>query len=139
MNEDFVTFELSIKLKEKGFNDKCFYHWNNGELLCNTCNSESRVTTTDLLMSCNYLVAQFNVEHDNVVCDAPTIAQVLKWLRKEKNIHIEIRIFTIGYGFDIYTINPTNKVAWSRTIEYKTYEEAAISGIKHVLSNIIRL
>ena len=67
----------------------------------------------------------------------PTISQVLKWLREEKNIHIEIRIFNIGYGFDIYNINPKNKLAWSGTIEYKTYEEAAIAGIEYILNNLI--
>lgn len=75
--------------------------------------------------------------HDCKAWYIPTIAQVLKWLRKEKNIHIEIRIFNTYYGFDIYNINPKNKLAWSGTIEYVEYEGAAIAGINYVLDNLI--
>lgn len=118
MNEEFVTFELAKKLKEKGFDWK---------------------TRCGYLPPIKFIHESFT-DKDWIKLNgysAPTIAQVLKWLRKEKNIHIEIRIFNICYGFDIYNINPKNKVAWSGTIEYKTYEEAAIVGIEYVLDVLI--
>jgi len=69
--EDFITFEIAKKLKEKGFT-----------------------------LSKNEIIAKFNsdgVWHSQLYCNyyetmdneeviSPTISQVLKWLRVEKNI-----------------------------------------------------
>ena len=29
MNENFISFELAVKLKEKGFREKCLYRYKN--------------------------------------------------------------------------------------------------------------
>ena len=94
MNEDFVTVEISKKVKEKGF---------------------------------------------PLVDYIPTISQVLKWLRKEKKIHI-------GFGY-----SPRKK--WRHVVMYlddRFYnkptltvdgfleiEQAALAGIEYVLDNLI--
>lgn len=72
---------------------------------------------------------------ENIPC--PTIDEVLKWLRKEKGLHIEIRLFCVGYGFDIIRITDRKKLAWSGTDERVNYESAALAGIEYVLDNLI--
>lgn len=71
MNEDFVTYELAVKLKEKGFDEPCYgyYHRDGGDNSFEVCGNGD----CDFLNSKN----QYRVA-------APTISQVLKWLREEK-------------------------------------------------------
>ena len=83
-------------------------------------------------------------DFDENDCVCPTISQVLKWLRKEKGIYINLISF--------HTFANKNEVAFAwcirlkidgewRNIEenssYSTYEECAISAIKDVLDNLI--
>lgn len=87
MNEDFVTYELAVKLKEKGFDEPCYgyYHCNGGNDSFELCGDR------DFLNSKN----QYRVA-------APTIPQVLKWLREEKKIVISIFPHPCGWQADIY-------------------------------------
>lgn len=73
--------------------------------------------------------------------DAPTISQVLKWLRKEKKIFICIDLLESGYCYDIQknvVINNTEfdfDVVMLMTGCYETYELAALAGIEYVIDN----
>lgn len=127
MNEDFVTYELADKLKEKGFNEPCYgyYHRDGGDDSFEVCGNG----TCDFLNSKNiHRIA------------APTISQVLKWLRKEKKIFLEIVIVCNGvdaeYMCDIYKINPAIECLDS-TGYFKTYELTALAGIEYVLDKLI--
>lgn len=118
--EEYITFEITQKLKEKGFEiqEEIKYFYYNEELV--KVNSYWNI---------------YPYKH------APTISQVLKWLRDEKNIHIEIYTNASGYN---YIISDTPKLGgsdkyWS---DYEGpndsgcwdfYEEAAIAGIEYVL------
>lgn len=123
--EDFVTFEIAKKLKEKGFPQKCFGKYemqgacyiDDGRFYIDGCITEVEKAYT-----------------------APTIPQVLKWLR-EYNIHIAIDI--TNYGF----ISSTISFKWDKSyceteIEhydhkgYSTYEEAVLAEIEYVLDNL---
>ena len=75
MNEDFVPFELAKKLNEKGFNEPCYgyYHRDGGDNSFEVCGNGD----------CDFL----NSKNKHRVA-APTISQVLKWLREEKLILI---------------------------------------------------
>lgn len=70
-----------------------------------------------------------------------TIYDIMKWLRDEKNIHIEI--YTCASGYD-YIISNTPKLGgsdrhWSESEGpndggcWDFYEQAVIAGIEHVL------
>lgn len=122
MNEDFVPYELAVKLKEKGYPQRCCGKY-------------------DMIGACYFNDGRFYEDGCIALVEdcftAPRIDQVLKWLREEKNIHIEIRLFTCGYGFDIYKIYPKERIVWSGTLEYKTFEQAAIKGIEYTLYNLI--
>lgn len=130
MNEDFITYELAVKLKEKGFNEPCYgyYHRDGGDDSFEVCGNGD----FDFLNSKNkHRIA------------APTISQVLKWLREEKKIHIIVEISDSGWYYTLYP-----NVRWENgklksdkyimSFKHKaSYEPAALAGIEYVLDNLI--
>lgn len=134
---DFVPFEISKKLKEKMFNEQCLaYYTKDSNFYYNKGYAQD-----DTFKSFN--------SHPNHKCgkriDAPTIPQVLKWLRDVKNIHIEIYTNASGYNYiisDIPKLGGTDR-HWS-TYEgpneggcWDSYEEVILSAIEYVIDNLI--
>lgn len=120
---DFVLFEMAKKLKEKGFSEEVIKYYGKHENM----------------FDCN---PPLDMNDYGYRYSAPTISQVLKWLRKKKNIHITIDV--TNYGF----ISSTISFKWDKSyceteIEhydhkgYSTYEEAALAEIDYVLDNLI--
>lgn len=139
--EDFVSFELAQRLKEKGFADKCLTYYDvkdNVGILFNTQYTDniSPCQYTDLLQSHNNGTATKQQDDSEYCIDCPTISQVLKWLREEKE-------------FMVFPVYSTNTSRWYCSIvnadsldTYKlslsdSYEEAALAGIEYVLDNLI--
>lgn len=130
--EDFVSFELAKKLKEKGFpqskdgivamyNENGVFH-----ALCATIGEE-------------YWYGDFD-KYD-FVC--PTISQVLKWLREEKKLFVLPNIDDLGWcysiHYDLYWDGSGSLVRSSYHAKsyFETYEEAALAGVEYVLDNLI--
>ena len=122
--EDFVSFEIAKKLKEKGY---------------------PQHIAEDAYIIDNYGEEKYNIGDrlpiqyvPDYMADvaAPTISQVLKWLREEKE-------------FMVFPVYSTNTSRWYCSIvnadsldTYKlslsdSYEEAALAGIEYVLDNLI--
>lgn len=134
--EDFVTSQITKKLKEKGY-PLLKVRKQNG----------------------NPIIYDLPKEHpDWQNCDAyyiPTIAQVLKWMREEKSIYVTpcviddcdtdadgriINRFTF-WSFDIQIIE-TGDIIYSgynriNDKRFDLYEEAALAGIEYALDNLI--
>ena len=136
--EDFVTFEIAKKLKEKGFKEKCLCHYIGEDIVYNI---ESPIANNQMWFSHN---SYDNIWHrDNI--DAPTISQVLKWLRKEKDIHIEIFLYNGTYSYIAKSITKISEDDYfhqclnedTTNMEYENYEEAELAGIEYVLNNLI--
>lgn len=138
MKEDFVSYEIAIKLKEKGFDEPCnmYYHIHNDIADC--------VGSLEYTRDCSY---DFINSKNKYRCSAPTISQVLKWLR-ERETRIDIVVYPIDrstafIGGEIYTISIY--IDRERDIEinrngkdkYRTYEQAALAGIEYVLDNLV--
>ena len=145
---EFVSFEIAKKLKEKGFDEECLaYYTSEYTLYLNTvvlCDDKyldmAEIDYEECLRS-------YNTQKDRwlrTLVDAPTISQVLKWLRVEKQIYI------IPESFPCMATN--NKICWSYKFKwnsdgvymdstypddssYTTYEQAALAGIKYILDN----
>lgn len=84
--EDFVSFEIAKKLKEKGFKESCF-GWYYPSEVCGFDYKTIIVFNNSAYRGSNY--KDMLVSHkDEKYVDAPTISQVLKWLREEKLILI---------------------------------------------------
>ena len=139
--EDLVTFEIAKKLKEKGFREECYAYWSGSDnyhtihynFIQNPAPSR-KLTTKDF-----YKCENWYCERNNY--DAPTISQVLKWLREEK-IYI-VPTFCVdqndnGY-WDFRLISTMDGMLIYDEIKnrYNSYEQAALAGIEYVLNKLI--
>lgn len=122
--EDFVTYEQAIALKELGFKEECFYHYdynNQDDVVPNTDISHLAISANDFKISYNEL-GFFN----EICYDAPTLSQVQKWLRN-KGYSVEVTSFYQTW------ISSITKLDDFETIElngnFSSYEEALSEGI----------
>lgn len=156
----FISKDLALKLKEKGFDKPCFGYYyietptgmNEGEIVHNKCNTRGAIYK-DCLYSSNYDY-YFDAHLVNKV-DAPTTEQVLEWLR-EKDVYIWIEPYntfiienrlafqwniTLGKSFKskdqfdkdtLYTHIHLDIEHWK-----ENYNDACIAGIEYVINNLI--
>lgn len=122
---DFVTFEIAKKLKEKGYpQNMC----DDGYIIENDNYGYFDIGDRESIwMIPNYL--------SYIV--APTIAQVLKWIREKHKLHICIDL-DINKNWFYFIEGITNNTNITDTSDYSSYEEAAISGICYVLDILIK-
>ena len=135
--EDFVPFELAVKLKEKGFREDCIaYYHTDGELLYNRDQYRGGYYRS-LLMSYNSL------PKNPIGCeqiDAPTITKVLVWLRKKKNIYITIFIDDDSDTPVTYEIYKDIECVCTHQGEYFTlndWNKCELRAIEYTLDNLI--
>lgn len=119
--EDFVTYEIAKKLKEKGY--------------------PMEEIPTGGIDNRNFpILYDLPKEHPNWQdCKAwwvPTISQVLKWLREEKKIYVLIEVEYEDW-FEYKIVQTIKGIRRSSTRVYETYEQAALAGIEYVLDNLI--
>lgn len=140
---EFLSFDLAKKLKEKGFVcDLPFAMYNElGQFALLTTSAPIRKAESGYTYRDYYDYEDFD-ENDFI---APTIAQVLKWLREEKNIHISPVLWGMGWYVDIQSFTKETDedyVSYDvdnkfQSIDYETYEEAVIAGVNYCLENLI--
>lgn len=144
---EIVSFEIAKKLKEKGFDYPCIYAY------CekggwNMYTQKHEPITYQLRTDGNpfgsfYIGKNWNIKYERnknkIKCSAPTISQVLKWLREEKKMFVQISLFQYCYD---YCILDTTMVYYDN--EHKvlhqwptgySYNEAALAGIEYILDN----
>lgn len=140
MIEDFVPFAIAKKLKEKGFSCEIpFAMYNEIACFCLLTTAAPMMVCASGFKCLEYYDYEDFDEHDYI---APTIYQVLKWLREEKGLHIEIRFDTRGFGacIDKYDIHTLEYISFNPLLSFgfhKSYEEAVIEGIKYALDKLI--
>ncbi len=132
---NFLDKQLALKLKEKGFNKSCFgyYHLEtptefvDGELALNNYSCRGGTYKETL---------ESDIDFQPNVIGAPTIEQVLKWLREEKDIMV----------FPVYSKNTSRwycEIVNADSLESEkllfpdSYEDACIAGIEYVINNLI--
>ena len=152
---EIVSFEIAQKLKEKGFEiptkDIIAMYNELGEFHTLTTSADYVKCTNGSKHRCYYNYDDFD-EYDYV---APTISQVLKWLRKEKKIYVEPCILAdADTDADGKVINEYTYWSFSVThietgdmiyFEYEriddkrfdSYELAALAGVEYVIDNLI--
>lgn len=116
---DFVTQQIAQKLKDKGFKEKVYGYYHKEKEYLFRVHPER------------------DMNYSDNKCSAPTISQVLKWLRG-KDIMVEIPPVLCDDGkwwfsFRVQTIKFYDR----STKDFTSYEEAAIAAIEHVLENLI--
>ena len=128
--EDFISFEIAKKLKEKGFREECFARYYCSDKAYFERNSYHPDTES------NFYCYNNDEDLGRFYIDAPTISQVLKWLRKEKKMHIIIAAsFDEDYWWEVRDFN--REISEYTDNEFDSYEKAAIAGIEYVLDNLI--
>lgn len=144
---DFVPFELAKKLNEKVFTCELPFAMYNetGQFCLLTTSAPYHVCDSGYKYREYYAYEDFD-EFDYI---APTISQVLKWLRNEKNISIEIYSTASGWAVGICNAGNVLKDDYSggsflaeidgdnNSGRFDTYEQAALSGIEYVIDNLI--
>lgn len=126
MIEELVTLETAKMLKEKGFNWKCEHLIDRNKV----------ITKYDIPQS---MVVCMEIDGELVEFLCPALYVAQKWLRQEKNLHIEISYMYGNYWiYDILTIPEHDLVGLSDRpiIHYGTYEEALEAGIFEALKLI---
>lgn len=125
--EDFVPFEIAKKLKEKWFPQ---HITKDAYIIDNYGENEYQIgDRLPIPLIPDYM--------DDIA--APTISQVLKWLREEKKIYIMVdRSFSVK-GWHYYIIdNDDFENPIQQEVEHnRCYEQAAIDAIEYVLDNLI--
>lgn len=133
---DFVSFKIAQKLKEKGFDlgkTEIYGKFDNDGLF-------------HPQLYFNYIET---MDCDEII--APTISQVLKWLREEKKISIELSIHcSLKWMCNIYGFsNPNSMKVFAQydcdkerddiniSMLFPSYELAALAGIEYTLDNLI--
>ena len=133
MTDVFVTFDLAKKLKEKGFKEECLCHYISNDIVYNI---ESPIDNYQMWFCHN---KYDNIWHrDNI--DAPTISQVLKWLRDEKDIFVVVLIDDDSDFPVTYNIFNGADCVYHHHGNYYTLSEwskCELAGIEYVLDNLI--
>ena len=123
--EDFVNFKLAQKLKEKGFGLE-----------------ETEIygifDSDGLFHSQLYFNYIETMDYDETI--APTISQVLKWLRKEKKIYVGVTYSPKIEGSQDFFYATIQYIGdYKKTIypndSYDNWEEAALNGIEYAIDN----
>ena len=123
ITEDYVSFDTSKLLKEKGFSSAetlMFY------------NSEGKCFTNQFY---------YNFDKNDII-DCPTLQMAMKWLREVHKLYIIVRPYVTEEGilslFEIKDIRNKDRI---RNVQTKTgfnsFEEACESAIRYCLENLI--
>ena len=124
--EDFVTYDLALKLKDKGFNWICSHYY--------------RTKCKDLFM----VFPSEDWSNTEERINAPTISQVLKWLREEKLILIGLSPMQeydcneiIEWCCTIFRADKQGGLSWQEEFYYQSYEQSALAGIEYALNYLL--
>lgn len=138
MKEDYVTREIAVKLKEKGFKEGCFGYYmpfGDAELIFNQTPYRG-AASEDCMYSYNSLPSEC-VGSDFI--DAPTISQALKWLRVMWKVVVTPEYLFTEYDDWFFNIRIIGRYGEYESDEmYSSYEKAAIAGIEYVIDKLIK-
>lgn len=111
IQNQFCSYEIALKLKKLGFDEKCFGMYG----------SEFEFVVDES----SWRYAQISKD----VLQAPTYQQVIDWFRKNFNLSISIQYFLNDYY--CYTINDMKNTKESNKLftEFESYEEAREQAI----------
>ena len=110
MVEQFVTYEIALKLKELGFDEQCICRYNAYEVLKHTI-SGTNPDMDDYVSSNKY--------DDRLL--APLYQQVIDWFRDVYKIHISIIPFNDEEGEQILYEFVIHEFDWNDISDYTYY------------------
>ena len=127
-NNDYVDLDIAKKLKELGFNVPCDRGW--------TECSEYKEPAFDIwnTPNVNETYELYGIMMTQTIC--PSLYEVQKWLRDNKNISVEPKsINNVYWESNLYDIGSSSKYLGCTNME-SSYQEALNEGIKKALDYI---
>lgn len=125
--EDYVSPENAQLLKEKGFNELCLARYIYGIFV--PCDSQMR------------MFYHRNESMSEKECTCPTIQMVLKWLRKNHKIHIDIDYIDFLEHGEVWSATIVDMTTFKETkVEntWNSYEQMANEAIEFCLKNLVK-
>lgn len=131
MNEDYVSYELAVKLKACGFDEPCeYYYTSKGRRVFNKNKPP-------------YANNRFLDEIGNEICSAVSLWHAQKWLREKKWIDVLVYNCACGYTWEVSKAkNGTGLILFDDNGDDKesgcwtSYEAALSAGISAALELI---
>jgi hypothetical protein len=125
MKNEFVSYEVALKLKELGFDEPCLCAYDKNEMLYHSHKTDKLFT-----------ILNSNLSNQ---CSTPLHQQVFCWFREKHNLYaVIIPTITMYWTFKTMTVvegivevPPYNHVDGN---DYPTYEKAEIESIKELMS-----
>lgn len=141
---EFVNFNLAKKLKDLGFNEPCIYAYcEKGGWNMYTQKHEpiTYILRTDGNPFGTYYTGkkwnkEYKTNKNKIQCSAPTISQVLKWLRDDKKIYVTVNVEREDW-FEYKIVQTIKNTRCTGNHVYETYDDAMLTGIEYVLDNLI--
>ena len=128
--EDFVTYEQALALRKLGFRERCYQHYDTSGIIQDNdvINNEvfQRIISSQLLVSHNSGVPK-------ETCDASTLAQAQKWLKRYCNYYIEVTYDDDAYLYRYRIIRYGLKTYYKSESKYRPPEKALSAGITECL------
>lgn len=137
MEDEIVSFETAMLLKEKGFNEPCSYYYEDNELYKlyyyqgNGTGFVRNSSPINDRLSC-----------EEMQCTAPTQSLAQKWLRETRNITFNANPHSndgkIIYVVTIKVISSNNVMmdTSNKATMFDNYEDAIEAGLKYCLKSI---
>jgi hypothetical protein len=132
---NFIDKQLALKLKEKGYDRPCFGEYRHGHDNFIPFLTDGNQSFEELLQYSWFI-------------PAPTIEQVIKWLREKKKIHISIDVLSSMNKnfmckqeprliFDVRVAYFKEEIFNYHELAepYFKYDDACIAGIEYIINN----
>ena len=142
MEDEIVSFETAMLLKEKGFNEPCSYYYENNDLYkLGYYHGDG----TGFVRNNSPIDGRFLCE--KMQCTAPTQSLAQKWLRETRNITfnanphsndgkiiyvVTIKVISSNKYIDFNVMMDTS----NKATMFDTYEDAIEAGLKYCLKSI---
>jgi len=128
LQKDFLPFELSLKMKQLGFDKPCLAKYITSDLVVKGCYKDSHI-----------LHALFE---ENEICEAhilvPTFSQTFRWFREKYGLYHSIGLdnsLENDVNCDYQIINHNQSISELET-DFKSYEEAELECLKKLIQII---
>ncbi len=130
ITEDYVSFETSKLLKEKGFDWRCHATYDTA-----VTGGKPKFNEYEVLSFFPFGMKNSDDKYSMVI-SAPTLQMAMKWLRRKYGLFIRITEDMTGnvYEWSVYQKNYGCRVS---TYVEDSYEQAEETAIKYCLENLI--
>lgn len=134
-DEDYVSYELALKLKACGFDEPCDYGYSVKMRL------EPEVSFGEPKMVHSKAPKNYNdnrkgIEKGLSFCSAPLLYQAQKWLREKKHLSVEpYANIVANFNYNIADLESFADYK-GQGIGYESYERALVAGISASLELI---